>query len=86
MWQKFVKCDTPSGSCAKVEVVIPRTSPNKLHFAQNGRQRCTSDKEDAIYYYFKKQFAYDETLAFWINTMVFKWGIKEYGLKRRNGN
>ena len=63
-WQKFVKCDTPSGSCTKVEVVIPRTSPNKLHFAQNGRQRCTSDKEDAIYYYFKKRFAYDETLAF----------------------
>ena len=25
-------------------------------------------------------------LYFWINTMVFKQGIKEYGLKRRNGN
>ena len=51
--------------------------------------RDALDEEDAIGDYFKKGLTYDEILAFldnWISVVTLKRWIKEYGLKRKNGN
>ena len=55
--------------------------------------RDTLDEEDAIGDYFTKGLAYDEILAFFdkyhgieISVVTLKRRIKEYSLKRRNGN